>query len=636
MKSAVPHNSKPIQPKFTLEYGTSDLSIEEFLAQLPELPGVYLMRDGSERVLYVGKARDLSRRVRSYFRDPAGRTIKEAAMIGHVARVEVMVTGTESEALILEANLIKHHRPRYNVYLKDDKSYPYIRVTEEAYPRIRKTRRVIRDGSRYYGPFTSVKDMNVLLRAASQVFYARSCDEKLPFGPHRRECLDYHIGRCLAPCTARISAEDYRDMMGQAEALLSGDVESLAERLAQRMEECARKLDFERAAVLRDQIRGIKRVGARQRIVSDRDEDLDVIATAQRGTLVIAVVLEVRGGRLLGRRGHRLNAGEESQDNPQSVMEGFLSQYYLGDTAARGPSGSGQIPPCIILDPQVPATLGEALESARDRAIAIVNPKRGARRRLLDLAKTNAELLIDEHSLSRADPRVDDAIRDLAAQLEMTTRPVRIEAFDISHVQGTHVVAGMVVFVDGQPDRAEYRRFRIRGAHGNDDFASMREAVNRRYTRVRKEGLDPPDLVLIDGGKGQLSAAMEALENAQMPGLRTIGLAKRREEVFVPGRSDPWTMRPGSPGHLLLRRIRDEVHRYAVAYHRNLRSKASMESVLDAIPGIGKVRRRALLVRFPSIKAMENAGFEAVASVPGIGPSLAREVLLRLEQKDSQ
>ena len=599
----------------------AELSVESFLDNLPQSAGVYLMFDASELVIYVGKARDLSKRVRSYFREPTGLAPKERALVGRLARLEYMVTDTEAEALVLEASLIKHHKPRYNVYLKDDKSYPYIQVSNEEFPRIRKTRRIVRDGSRYYGPFISVKDMNAMLKAASRLFYARSCDEKLPFPPHRRECLDFHIGRCLAPCTGKVSAADYSAMIDQAERLLSGRSERLAVDLEQRMHSSAERLDFERAALLRDQIRGIKRVSAAQRVVMEGGGEIDAVALVERAPLVLALVLEVRAGRLVGRRAHRLTAAESWSEGEK--LNAFIKQHYLGGR---------DVPPTLLVNCALPdrEPLADALASARGAKVTLLRPLRGDRRKLIEMAETQGKHLLHEHALNRSDRWAQDALRDLALTLGLEDPPARVEGFDISHVQGTHVVAGMVVFTDGSADRSEYRRFKIRGDHGNDDFASMREVLSRRYSRVREEGLESPGLILVDGGRGQLSAAVAALRDCEMDQIPVFGLAKRLEEVYRPLSPTPIPIAPASAGHLLLRRIRDEAHRYAVTYHRSLRGKAGLESQLDAIPGIGAERRRRLLTRFGSVSAIEAAGYEAVAEVPGIGPALARRIILEL------
>ena len=623
MHDPTPQEPSPIRPTVLLDSGTSDLSLRTFLDQLPTSCGVYLMYDRSERVLYVGKARNLRLRVPSYFQGPGSIGTKERALVERVARIECILTDSETEALVLEANLIKHHHPHYNVFLKDDKSYPYIRITNEEYPRIRKTRRVVKDGSHYFGPYTSVRDMNVLLRTVSRLFYARSCDDKLPFGPDGRECLDYHIGRCLAPCTGRIGPDEYRTMIRGVEKLLSGNATSLIDELADEMHDRARALDFEGAAILRDQLRGIERVASRQRTVTSRPVDLDVVAIAFEAPLACAAVLEIRGGRLLGRKAHRLHLGAGEPPEAGALLEMFLQQYYLGNH---------EVPPTVLVERTCPnhTTLEESLAVAKDGKVRVVVPRRGERRRLLDLARQNVGQVLREHTLSKMGSTATEALDDLALMLDLPAPPHRIEAFDISHIQGTHVVAGMVVFTDGQPDRSDYRRFRIRGDHGNDDFASMEEVITRRYLRVRREGLPPPDLVLVDGGKGQLSAALGGLAASEMSTLPIIGLAKRLEEVFVPERTAPLPIRPGSRGHLLLRRIRDEVHRHAVTYHRMLRSKKSIESQLDDVPGVGPTRRKALLERFGSVAAIESAGFDTIAQVPGIGPGIAREILLRL------
>ncbi len=620
--------SSPRKHQLILQDAKSALSIRQFLDHLPQQSGVYLMFSARGQVCYVGKARDLSKRIRSYFRAPAALSAKERALVHAVSRIECLVTATEVEALILEAGLIKHHRPRYNICLKDDKSYPYIRVTNERFPRIRKTRTLLRDGSRYYGPFPSVRDMRALLQAASRIFYARSCNETLPFPAHRRECLDYHIGRCLAPCTRRITARDYAAMIEQAEELLAGNAEPLAARLEEEMRACSTALDFERAALLRDQIRSIKRVAAAQHVVADKEQDLDAVALAIQPPLSLAVVLEIRGGRLIGRKAHRLTFVADTP--PPTVMAAFLQQYYL--------NSGHDLAPTLLLNTPLPkdTPLLQAIATASGRKVKILHPRRGEKKRLIEMAEAQGRRLLHEHSIIQPADSVTRALRDLAAILALDAPPSRIEAFDISHVQGTHVVAGMVVFCDGTPERSEYRRFKIRGNYGNNDFASMREAVFRRYSRVVRDHLEAPSLILIDGGKGQLSAAVDALRSASANELPVFAIAKELEQIFRPGDPKPIPISPASPGHLLLRRIRDEVHRYSVTYHRSLRGRSSLESQLDQIPGVGIKRRQKLLVRFGSAAAIEAAGFAAVAEVPGIGAALARRILLHLSGNEHE
>jgi excinuclease ABC subunit C len=596
------------------------------LQHLPDRPGVYLMRDAEGEILYVGKAKSLRSRVRSYFAVSHHGSLKTRELVRRVADVETIVVSTEAEALILENNLIKENRPRFNINLRDDKTYPYIKVTlQEAFPRIIVTRRLQKDGARYFGPYTDVRRMRQALTVVKRLYTVRSCHYRLPDEVPTRPCLDYHIGRCKAPCVALQSADDYRSMIAEILDVLGGYTNRAAARLRQQMEEAALRLEFERAAELRDAITQLEALAARQQVVDVEGANRDVVAFARDGEEACGVVLRIREGKLLGREAVFLtNLGDESDD---AVLASIASRVFLRPELEDG----GLIGAEIYFSADFPdrVLLEGILRERAGRRITTRVPQRGEKVRLVELAEQNARHLLEERRVVAESGRATapDALFELQDALELETVPRRIVCFDVSHTQGSEVVASAVVFDHGKPLKAAYRRFRIQGQWGNDDFRSMHEAVTRYLRRQRDEKAELPDLVVIDGGKGQLTAAREALEALGSAHLPIVSLAKRDEEVFVPGRREPIRLPRRSVALQLLQRVRDEAHRFAVSYNRNLRTKRTVRSELSTVPGVGATRQRQLLEHFGSVRGIAGAEEDQIASLPGFGPALARTVL---------
>jgi excinuclease ABC subunit C len=595
------------------------------LRNLPTRPGVYLMKGADGEVLYVGKAKSLRPRVRSYFAGAAP-SLKTRELVRRVSDVDTIVVGSEAEALILENNLIKEHQPRFNISLRDDKTYPYIKVSvQEAFPRVIVTRRLQRDGARYFGPYTDVRRMRQALEVVKRLHTVRSCHYRLPDEAPARPCLDFHIGRCLAPCVALQSEEEYRRMIDEILDILSGHTRRAAERIRKDMAQAAAELRFERAAELRDALGQLELLEARQQVVDVEGNDRDVVALARDGDEACGVVLRIREGKLLGREVLFL---ANLADEPDEVVLGtFATRFYAGG----GEGVVADIPPEVFFPwdfqdrPILEAVLGDrALGAVRTRV-----PQRGAKVRLIELAEQNARHLLEERRLlgSRARESAPDALYDLQDVLELSRVPRRIACFDVSHTQGSETVASAVLFENGRPHKGGYRRFKIRGEWGNDDFRSMAEAVSRYVKREVEEGRSLPDLIVIDGGKGQLGAARRSLEEIEAAHVPVISLAKREEEVFVPGRSEPLRLARRSLALRLLQQLRNEAHRFAVGYNRSLRSKRTIRSELGEIPGIGPTRQRRLLEHFGSVRALRRATEEEVARVPGFSERLARVIL---------
>lgn len=581
---------------------------------LPAGPGVYLHKDAGDRVLYVGKAKNLRVRVRQYFRPSPARDPRIARMLARASDLEVIVTDSEVEALILEANLIRRFRPPYNVTLKDDKSYPFIVITRETYPRVFVTRRVVRDGSRYFGPYTDVKHVRAALRAVRSLFKIRSCNEDIDAETIRRGkiriCLDFHIGKCEGPCEGRVSAERYGRMIGQAARLLEGRTGDLMRVVRSEMEEAAAALRFEEASMLRDRLKGLEAYGARQQAVGPDPVNRDVAMAAVQGDRACGVIFRIREGRMVGRRHHYL-ANVEGRSE-EDVISALLQQHYLEEDA---------LPEEILVAalPSDEAALREWLGSRRQGPVSIRIGAGDAEGTLLALARTNARFLLDELNIKRLQ-RAESVPRSLEAlqkDLRLGSLPRRIECFDISTTGGKDTVAALVVFEDGKPRRSEYRHYRIRTVSGVDDFAAMREVVGRRYARVQREGQALPSLVLVDGGKGQLASARAALSSLGLDNLPAAGLAKRLEEVFLPDAPEPLLIARSSPGLRLLQRVRDEAHRFAVAYHRSVRSRRTLQTELDLIRGVGKKRAAELLEAFGSVQGVRFATPEQMAEVVG-------------------
>ncbi len=613
------------------------VQLEEKLKLLPARPGVYLYRDHKGKIIYVGKALSLKNRVRSYFQPGAQHPPKTKVMLERVADFDIIVTDSEVEALILEQNLIKEHRPRYNVMYKDDKSYPYLKVTlAENFPRVMITRRHVKDGSRYFGPYTRVGAVNETLRLLKRIFPFRTCNQKEP--PLRQKpCLNYHIERCLGPCAGQVDKDRYRAMINEICLFLEGRQEDLAKRLAVRMEKAARDLDFELAARLRDQLQAVREVVERQKIITGGFEDQDVVAAAGGGEQDEACVMVffVRGGKLIGREQFILR-GVEGIAQPE-IITSFLKQYYTdvdfvpGEVLLADEAGDER------------AVIEQWLTGKRGFKVTLKAPRRGAKKKLVEMVAANARLTLEQRLAEETARREDTAgaLAGLAAVLGLAGSPRRMECYDISNTQGTNSVASMVVFIDGKPANEQYRRFRIRTVEGPDDFASMREVLGRRFKRAAEEqgllnsGLISskeakffilPDLVIIDGGKGQLSAARHVMRELGFDHIPAFGLAEEEEQVFAEGQSEPIVINRDSPALRLLQRLRDEAHRFALSYHRNIRGKASLRSLLDEVEGIGEVRRRSLLKAFGSLREIEKATPEQLAAAPGMTKKSAQSV----------
>lgn len=587
------------------------------------------MKGEGGEVLYVGKAASLRSRVRSYFRSDHADSLKTRELVRRIVDFDTIVVHSEAEALILENNLIKEHKPRFNISLRDDKSYPYVKITVgEPFPRVLVTRRLQRDGSRYFGPFTDVRRMRHLLDVVRRLYTVRSCHYRLPHDAPARPCLDHHIGRCLAPCVGLQSEEDYRAMIQEVIDILSGRTRHASERMRREMAAAAGAMQFERAAELRDALAHLDALDTHQKVVDISGSDRDVIGMARDGNEACGVVLKIREGKLLGREAIFLDNLDGEADG--TALGTFVTRFYTLESLA----SDDDLPPEILLpgDFEDRAVLEGWLNERAERRVRMRVPLRGDKVRLVELAAQNARHLFEERKLlgGAGLDRAPDALYDLQESLELSGVPRMIVCFDISHTQGSETVASAVVFSGGKPDRSEYRRFRIRGDWGNDDFRSMDEAVTRYFRRRKEEGKALPDLVVIDGGKGQLSAARAALEALDLGHLELISLAKRDEEVFVPGRSDPFRLSRRSPALRLLQRLRDEAHRFAITYNRKLRTRRTIQSELAEIPGVGAARQRALLERFGSVRALRAASEEEIARVPGFGRGLAGVVLEHL------
>ncbi|MGC9399465.1 MAG: excinuclease ABC subunit UvrC [Anaerolineae bacterium] len=621
-------------------------SLEQKLGALPKKPGVYLMRNVRDQVIYVGKGVDLFNRVRSYFHASAQAHPKTRRLVAEIADIEWIVTESEVEALILEANLIKKYRPRYNVRLKDDKRYPYLKITHEDFPRVRLTRRMERDGGRYFGPYTSTRALRETLDLLRRLFPYRTCNRTIT-GNDSRACLYHDLELCTAPCIGAVDKDEYNAVIAQLIRFMEGESEAVMEELLQEIEKAAAALKFERAAQLRDRYEALQQVMKRQRIITTAATNQDVIALARDDGNACVEIFFVRNGKLLGREYFVMENTTGADD--EEMVTSFLQQFY---------TDAAQVPPEILLPSQVAeaAVLQQWLRNKRGDVVYLTVPRDEPEQQLLDLACENAtETLRMLKAQWEADQhRNEDALAQLEEALDLPGPPVRIECYDISTTQGVEVVGSMVVFEHGAPKKSHYRRFKIRTVQGQDDFASMREVLRRRFDRWQRltDGalkgvrgsqawMKLPDLLVVDGGKGQLRMALEVLEQFELRDrVPAVGLAKREEEIFVPGRSRALHLDPASAGLLLLRRVRDEAHRFAIAYHRQRRRKRGLTSQLDAIPGIGPVKRRRLLKHFGSLHAIQTASEEELTEVQGISVVLAGEIRRffesRMEEKAAQ
>ena len=595
--------------------------IRERAATLPRRPGVYLLKDPRGKILYVGKARDLRSRVRSYLQPPAALPDKTRVLMSHVADFDWIVTGTAAEALLLESNLIKEHDPRFNIVLRDDKSYPYIKVTlNEDYPRVYVTRRVLDDGARYFGPFTQVKLLRRNLALIKDLFPVRSCRYRLLDEGPTRPCLDYHIDRCEAPCVGYVTREEYRAMIDEVVRFLEGDTRAARRALDDRMRRASERLQFERAAGYKRQIDQLEEIREGQRVSSLAGEDRDVIGLARVGDHACGLILEIRDGLMLGKEHHLLGNVEGSEDG--EILSLFLTRYYL-----RGDRFPSEV--LLPLDFEDRPLVEELVRERANRAVRLFVPVRGEKVRQVELANRNASLLLEERLLqdARRTERASDDVLALQSELALARIPRRIACIDISTIQGRDSVGSVVTFENGAPRKAGYRRFRIKYVEGQDDFAMMAEVTERYFRGILDHGEEPPDLLVIDGGKGQLGAARAVLaELGALDDVDTLGLAKREEEIYMPGRLDPIWLPRRSRALQLIQHIRNEAHRFAVSYHRTLRSKRTIASELDAVPGIGPRRRAALLHHFRSVDRIRRTPVEEIARVPGFSTALAGRV----------
>ena len=591
--------------------------VEEKLKLLPDKPGVYIMKNDHGKIIYVGKAIILKNRVRQYFQSNKNHTPKVRAMVSHIADFEIIMTHSEVEALILECNLIKKHRPRYNISLKDDKSYPYVKVTvQEDFPRVFITRRVLKDGARYFGPYTNVTAVHESLKLLRRLFPLRTCKHL-----QERPCLEYHIRRCLAPCAGKVEKGDYDAMIHSVLLFLEGRTEDVERELQFRMEAAAEAYHFELAGRLRDQLLAVRKVAEKQNIVTGSG-DQDAIGMARSELGVVVQIFFIRAGKMVGREHFLLQGSEEESD--AAILKAFLQQYYHRATF---------IPREVLLPMELATedrTLLEAWLSERKRKskVQLLVPQRGTKHDILEMARDNAEKYLSDEAarIKQANAQTMGAVEELGRYLGLKNPPDRMECFDISHIQGSETVASMVVFEGGLPKKSAYRRFKIQSTEGKpDDFLSMREVTTRRYVGLPPEEL--PDLIVIDGGKGQLSSALEIIRQAAgHKDVPVVGLAKQFELVFTEGNPEPVVLPRHSQALYLIQRIRDEAHRFAITFHRKLRGKRNLVSVLDHIVGIGPKRRQALWSHFGTLNKMRTASVEELAEAPGMNLPAAEAV----------
>jgi excinuclease ABC subunit C len=604
------------------------VELAQKLDALPNRPGVYLMKDRGGRIIYIGKAVNLRNRVRSYFNQGSSDTRPFVQLLDRVlGELETVVVSTEKEALLLENELIKKHRPRFNVQLRDDKNFLCLRLeVAQRYPRLETVRRPKRDGARYFGPYSSASSIRETLRVVNKFFQLRTCSDHA-LQTRRRPCLLHQIGRCPAPCVTPIPVEDYRKSVEAVMLFLEGRGGALITALRTRMKEAASRLEFEEAARLRDQVIALERSLERQTIATTDAIDQDVFGLYREGDRITIYALYVRGGRITGGRPHHF-ASEFPDDE---LVASFVNQYYADQNF---------VPSEVLLAaaPNEPAALAELLCEQKGEKVRVFVPQRGDKLELLKLAATNAERSFSERTRSREE--VDQVLERLKARLALTQLPHRMECFDISHQQGTSIVASQVTSVDTEADPSQYRRYRLKTVHQNDDFASMHEILTRRLARGLKDG-DLPQLIVIDGGKGQLAAAHAAMKDLGVEGVDLVALAKSHdlggenrdaaavrspERVFLLGRKDPVVLPPTSPELFALTRLRDEAHRFAITYQRKLSRRRGLSSALDSIPGVGQARRTALLTHFGSLKGVREATIEELAEVDGLGPSVAERI----------
>ncbi len=592
------------------------------LKNLPSNPGVYLFRDKEGKIIYIGKAKNLRNRVRTYFQSPQYLDSKTARLVSAAEDFDLMVTDSEIEALILEANLVKEHKPRYNVNLKDDKHFPYVKVTvNEPFPRVLVVRRVVDDGARYFGPFTNAKGMRRTLNFLTHLFKMRSCNLTIPHpsGKPYKVCLDYHIGRCGGPCEGFQTEKDYRQQADAVIMYLSGKSETLVEKLKKRMEQLSRETRYEEAAEVRDQVSALESVRQKQKVDAGKVVNRDIIAFAREGRETVTVVLQIREGIMIGRQDFQLNSMPE--ENDAEVISEFIRQYYNNQV---------NLPQELYLpvDPTDEELIIQWLSKKAKKKIQVFTPQKGEKLRLVDMAAANARLLLDELLIQKKGykERVATAVQILKSDLHLEKSPRTIACVDISNTGETDAVGSLVYFENGKPKKSGYRHFKIKTVAGQDDFAMMREVVGRYFFRLKEEKGLPPDLLVVDGGKGQLSSVLNEIKSIGFDGLNIIGLAKKFEEVYIPDHAEPITIAKSSPGLRILKLVRDEAHRFAIEYNRKVRSARTIKSELDELEGIGPKRREILLKQFGSVKRVKEATLQELMDVKGIPKNIAEKV----------
>ena len=603
------------------------MTVKDKLKLIPTKPGVYLFHNDKDEIIYIGKAKNLRNRVRSYFQKNKYQTPKNQALIARIADMEWIVVANEVEALLTEANLIKQHSPKYNIDLKDDKSFPFIRITNEPYPQVFLTRNIVKDGSKYFGPYTNVALLRQSLKAIRRAFPIRTCtfylDQKIVKEKKVKLCLDYHINKCEGPCEGIVSQDEYNGMIKRVIEFLHGNTTATEKYISRQMEIASKEKRYEDAALARDQLTAVKDFKARQRKITANFSNRDVFALAREENLGIMVIVRIRQGRLFSRE----KISFQGLDDDASVLKSIITRFYMdGDS----------IPPEISLpsEPDDERELIKWLSGKINRKIKFLYPQRGEKAQESRIAFQNAKLLLGEWIINRK-KRMEfypASVAQLQQDLNLKVPPRRIEAFDISHLGGTDTVASMVCFVDGKARKSEYRKYKVKTVVGIDDFAAMHEIVLRRYKRVLDEKLTLPDLILIDGGKGQLSVTVSALKELNIKHVPIIGLAKRLEEVFLPGNTDPQTISKQSPGLILLRRIRDEAHRFAITYQRQKRNKKVTLSIFHEIPGMGDKRVKLLLNAFNDVKAIANADIESIRQRTGIPEKTCKLIIKKAQE----
>ncbi|HIM27259.1 MAG TPA: excinuclease ABC subunit C [Candidatus Marinimicrobia bacterium] len=603
-------------------------SLNEKIKNIPTKPGVYQFKNDVGEIIYIGKAKNLRTRVRSYFQKNKYQTPKNQSMIKRITDLDWIVVSTEVEALLTEANLVKEHKPHYNINLKDDKSFPYIRITREPYSRIFITRDIVKDGSRYFGPYTDVYLLRRSLKAVHKIFPIRSCDfyldQEVISAGKVDLCLDYHIKKCEGPCQNLVSQKDYNAMIKRVVQFLQGKTKETENYINKQMSVAADEMRYEDAAMYRDQLAAVKSFKEKQRKVAADFDNRDVFAMAKQDNMCVTVIVRIRNGRIHSIEKISINIGDERDAD---IFESVITQFYLN---------SDFIPKTINVA-DVPTNKKQLLvwlKEKRNGPVHIQVPRRGEKAREIRLAAQNAKLLVGEWIINRKKRRelIPKMVQQLQEDLQLKIPPRRIEAFDISHLGGTNTVASMVCFIDGKARKSEYRKYKIKTVVGIDDFAAMREVVFRRYRRLKSEQATLPDLILIDGGKGQLSMAISALRELGLDYLTVIGLAKRLEEVFVPGHSDAQSIPRQSPGLILLRKIRDEAHRFAITFQKQKRNKQVRTSIFDSIDGMGPKRVQSLFIVFQDIESIAQANTDIIAKKAKIPLKQAKSVRLAARQ----